>query len=286
MFTANSTSVCANLRHVCHVLAVKWAKLCRESGIIKGKTFTASDSDLAFTQAKSGHSRRIDFLQFKTAVGLAALKLYPDDEPQHAFDLVASEIVACGGPQTHGTEVNTSGIYAKLSDTKRFTGTAGTRFNGKASEPRAATPTKRGAAAPPAREDMYSDSDLPSLLVVFLRYCQHAGTADSIDGRTYNKIMKDAKITGLGHFQQPDADLVYAKMKPPEERRMNFDVFAASLVDVAHKAHPGMDAAEARTLLTDAIRRVGGPILKGTATATDTGVFAKLTDTGKTSSTA
>jgi len=111
----------------------RFAKLCKETGVVGGSRCSATDVDLAFTKAKRKGERRLTFEQFysKALPDLAAKRFYGQD-PSDASRAMLALIAAAAeeGPQSAGTsKVETGGIYSKLTDARLYTGAHKERFD-------------------------------------------------------------------------------------------------------------------------------------------------------------
>ncbi|KAL2918498.1 hypothetical protein HK105_201899 [Polyrhizophydium stewartii] len=109
----------------------KWAKFCRDSGIIAGTT-TSTDADIWFNKVKAKSARRIDFDQFQEALRLAAAKRFGGSKtPQEGYMLLVREIVGGGGarPIAQGTLPSSDSVTQRMTDHTLYTGTHKNRFD-------------------------------------------------------------------------------------------------------------------------------------------------------------
>lgn len=107
----------------------KFAKLCRESGIMDKKAVTPASVDITFSKVKDKSKRTIDFNQFLQALKLLSAERFRGDEPATAYQNVLDMVVEAGGPALIGTKADASGIYDKLTDTSLYTGAHKERFD-------------------------------------------------------------------------------------------------------------------------------------------------------------
>ncbi|KAI9199861.1 p25-alpha-domain-containing protein [Polychytrium aggregatum] len=112
----------------------KFAKFCRDSGLVEGKAITSTDVDIIFNKAKAKGARRLDWNTFLEACRLLSEKKYPAATPAEGWSKFLNDVVYTGkGPVVSGTTASTEGIYEKLTNTSLYTGTHKSRFdaNGK-----------------------------------------------------------------------------------------------------------------------------------------------------------
>lgn len=106
----------------------KFNKLFRDLKLYD-KKFTSTDTDIIFSrpEVKSKTDRKINFAQFKVALGLCAEKKYGRrDQAQQLID----KIVAGKGPGTSGaTKVVKAGGVDRLTDASKYTGSHKERFD-------------------------------------------------------------------------------------------------------------------------------------------------------------
>lgn len=223
---------------------VKWAKMAREAGLLKTPRFTPMDADLAFSQARAADSRRINFKAFKQCLGLSALKLFPDLDPEDAWHRTANLIIQTGGPETVATEDATgTGVYARL-----------VRGNGKSSEARPPSGSSRRAS------DDGAPREPPSLLTVFLEYCRRfSGTADSVDNKTLRKMLSHAGLIGEGRLTATEVNNAFSRVRMPEARRIRYEAFLDFLGQCGELAFPSEDRRDARAEMERRICQAGWP---------------------------
>jgi hypothetical protein len=113
----------------------RFAKLCRDCNLLDGQLLTPQAVDIVFAKAKgSPKSRRLDFAQFRKALGLLAEVKFgsnPDGPPAITAQVVASGTSIGGGPQldsVHLPETNST-IFEKLTDTRLYVSTHKQRFD-------------------------------------------------------------------------------------------------------------------------------------------------------------
>lgn len=111
--------------------SAKFAKLCRESGIIAGK-LTPASVDMAFTKAKAPGARTIDFAGFNAALhNLAAEVAGKGADSSAAYEAICAKVTAHGGPSVAGATATATGggIFSKLTDASKYTGAHKERFD-------------------------------------------------------------------------------------------------------------------------------------------------------------
>jgi hypothetical protein len=122
-----------------------------------------------------------------------------------------------------------------------------------------------------------------SLRRVFVKFCagakQHASGASeaAMDNPKFAKLCRDAQLVGRS-LTASDVDLIFAKAKPPGERRLTFEHFKVALALIAEKKYSDKDPATAERMLLELVCSCEGPSLHGTHAKTDAGIFDRLTD--------
>uniref|UniRef100_A0A671W5Q5 Tubulin polymerization promoting protein n=1 Tax=Sparus aurata TaxID=8175 RepID=A0A671W5Q5_SPAAU len=61
-----------------------WSKLCKDCGVIDGKSITLTDVDIVFSKVKKKSARNITYDEFKTALAELARKKYKDKTGEEA----------------------------------------------------------------------------------------------------------------------------------------------------------------------------------------------------------
>jgi Ca2+-binding EF-hand superfamily protein len=79
-----------------------FAKLIRECGLLSS-SLTSGDVDIVFSKVKSRGSRRINFEEFCTALGLIGERLLPDRDTSSAFHEVVGHVLTSDGPASRAT---------------------------------------------------------------------------------------------------------------------------------------------------------------------------------------
>ncbi|XP_045575184.1 tubulin polymerization-promoting protein isoform X2 [Salmo salar] len=106
-----------------------WSKLCKDCGIIDGKTVTLTDVDIVFTKVKKKSCRTITFDEFKAAVGELASKRFKEKTGEEAEGEVF-RMIEGKKPVIKGvTRAVASPTVSRLTDTTKFTGSHKERFD-------------------------------------------------------------------------------------------------------------------------------------------------------------
>jgi len=103
----------------------KFGKLFRDLKLYT-KKFTSTDTDIIFNrpEVKSKTERKINFSQFKVALGLCA------EKRGQSVEVLIQKICAGKGPGTSGTTKATkAGGVDRLTDTSKYTGSHKERFD-------------------------------------------------------------------------------------------------------------------------------------------------------------
>ncbi|XP_071252021.1 tubulin polymerization-promoting protein isoform X2 [Salvelinus alpinus] len=106
-----------------------WSKLCKDCGVIDGKTVTLTDVDIVFTKVKKKSCRTITFDEFKAAVGELASKRFREKTGEEAEGEVF-RMIEGKKPVIKGvTRAVASPTVSRLTDTTKFTGSHKERFD-------------------------------------------------------------------------------------------------------------------------------------------------------------
>ncbi|PHJ21342.1 p25-alpha family [Cystoisospora suis] len=93
--------------------------------------------------------------------------------------------------------------------------------------------------------------------IAFQAYTKGTG---EMDGRTFVKILKDTKVLDSKVMTAVDADLIFAKVKPKNSKKIGFSEFEAALKHVAEKKKISLEELSKQI----AVEGEEGPILYGT----------------------
>lgn len=179
-----------------------WAKLCRDCGLLR-RGIDAAAADLAFTKAKSGASRRLNFFTFKDALLLLSEEQNGEAAREAGFNTMVRDIVEHGPPTVHATAVATTGVYGRLAD-----------------QPEEEVVRKRKAPKKPKPFIVRSlhpkkGSKLHKVFLAFCAFGEHDITRahETLDNVKWAKMTRE---TGLldRHFTATDADLAWSIVKP------------------------------------------------------------------------
>uniref|UniRef100_H3DM30 Tubulin polymerization promoting protein n=1 Tax=Tetraodon nigroviridis TaxID=99883 RepID=H3DM30_TETNG len=106
-----------------------WSKLCKDCGVIDGKSITLTDVDIVFSKVKKKSCRNITYDEFKTALAELARKKYKEKSGEEAeaeiFKLVEGKSPIISGV----TRAVASPTVSRLTDTTKFTGSHKERFD-------------------------------------------------------------------------------------------------------------------------------------------------------------
>jgi len=101
----------------------KFAKLCRECGIIDGKIVPSAMADVAFAKVKQKGRRTITYVEFQQALAVLAPVRYANTDVYQALQSIVETIIRSGGPvcTTAAVPVQTD-VIERLTSTKNYTG--------------------------------------------------------------------------------------------------------------------------------------------------------------------
>jgi hypothetical protein len=105
----------------------KFNKFCKDCKVVDGKNVTSTDCDIIFNKMKPKGARKIDWNTFVSIFRELAQKKYPSKNAQDAYIQLLAHI-ADKGPIARGTITETGGVYDKLLDTSKYTGSHKERF--------------------------------------------------------------------------------------------------------------------------------------------------------------
>ncbi|XP_027426320.1 tubulin polymerization-promoting protein family member 2 isoform X3 [Zalophus californianus] len=106
-----------------------FSKLCKDCGIMDGKTVTSTDVDIVFSKVKAKNARTITFQQFQEAMKELSQKRFKDKNPDEALENVYKLIEGKDPATTGVTKATTVGGVSRLTDTSKYTGTHKERFD-------------------------------------------------------------------------------------------------------------------------------------------------------------
>lgn len=124
----------------------KFAKLCKECGILKSRHISLNDVDVAYAQVKDHGRSTISFGRFKLALHLLAQHIVDDDasddeeDSTRTYDLLVRKVEQNDGPAltpdqsgspppVAGEDIRKGSVYEKLVDHKRYIGAHRKRFD-------------------------------------------------------------------------------------------------------------------------------------------------------------
>ncbi|KAJ3385504.1 Tubulin polymerization-promoting protein member 2 [Entophlyctis sp. JEL0112] len=102
--------------------SAKFAKLCRDSGLIDNQSLSLIDVDIIFSKCKPVGKRKLDYAHFQKA--LLEIARVRQCDVEHVVALIVST-----EPGINGTIPEASQIVEKLTDTSLYTGSHRNRFD-------------------------------------------------------------------------------------------------------------------------------------------------------------
>jgi len=196
-------------------------KICKACKAID-RTFTVNDADLIFARIVSKGQRRIGLEQFVSGLQMIAQKKGISLRALHAA------LSSLMGPTTYAAKAESIRLHV---------------------------PTFQGQQgfAPVAHEVQLEkgDMNLERLFFAFTAF------QPSMDGKTFVKLCHDCGLFGRD-FAFADADVIFAKVVPKGQRRINLQQFEEALQSVAVKKH--MDL----VTIYELVSRLVGPVLNAT----------------------
>ena len=136
----------ATEKHGPGLTSSKFAKLCRECGIVQGKHVTINDVDVAYTVVKERGRSTINFNQFRHALKFLAQHIVDDDrddteeDVERSYELLVRKVehnegpaltadTAGSPPPVAGEHIKKGSVYEKLVDHKNYIGAHRHRFD-------------------------------------------------------------------------------------------------------------------------------------------------------------
>ncbi|XP_045640817.1 tubulin polymerization-promoting protein family member 2 isoform X2 [Ursus americanus] len=95
-----------------------FSKLCKDCGIMDGKTVTSTDVDIVFSKVKAKNARTITFQQFQEAMKELAQKRFKDKNPDEALENVY-KLMEGKDPATTGVTALPSPGHHTLSNSSK-----------------------------------------------------------------------------------------------------------------------------------------------------------------------
>ncbi|OXB63418.1 hypothetical protein ASZ78_000313 [Callipepla squamata] len=84
-----------------------FSKLCKECGVMNGKTVTTTDIDIVFNRVKTKDTRIINFVEFQQALKEICVKRFKSKSPEEALQAVYG-LIEGKKPRSVGTTVSRS----------------------------------------------------------------------------------------------------------------------------------------------------------------------------------
>ncbi|TRZ01227.1 hypothetical protein DNTS_008850 [Danionella cerebrum] len=106
-----------------------WSKLCKDCGIIDGKSITLTDVDIVFSKVKNKSARTITYSQFKEALMELSRKRFKEKGSEEASQELFKMIEGKSPVIIGVTRAVASPTVSRLTDTSKFTGSHKERFD-------------------------------------------------------------------------------------------------------------------------------------------------------------
>ncbi|KAJ3339789.1 Tubulin polymerization-promoting protein member 3 [Gonapodya sp. JEL0774] len=112
----------------------RWAKFCKEAGLVDGKVVTVTEVDIVFNKVRPPNQRKVDYEGFMRGLEFISEKRFPSVKTQpERMKMIISEVLESSGPLAKTnvaptTEATTS-VVNRLTDVTGYTGTHKERFN-------------------------------------------------------------------------------------------------------------------------------------------------------------
>ncbi|XP_057577304.1 tubulin polymerization-promoting protein family member 2 isoform X3 [Hippopotamus amphibius kiboko] len=106
-----------------------FSKMCKDCGIMDGKTVTSTDVDIVFSKVKAKNARTITFQQFQEAMKELGQKRFKGKSPDEALENIYRLMEGKDPATTSATKATTVGGVSRLTDTSKYTGTHKERFD-------------------------------------------------------------------------------------------------------------------------------------------------------------
>ncbi|XP_057577303.1 tubulin polymerization-promoting protein family member 2 isoform X2 [Hippopotamus amphibius kiboko] len=139
-----------------------FSKMCKDCGIMDGKTVTSTDVDIVFSKVKAKNARTITFQQFQEAMKELGQKRFKGKSPDEALENIYRLMEGKDPATTSATKATTVGGVSRLTDTSKYTGTHKERFDesgkGKGIAGREDVTHNSGYARPSPRHHTLSNS--------------------------------------------------------------------------------------------------------------------------------
>jgi len=197
----------------------EFAKLCKDCSLYD-RGYKTVDTDIIFAKVVPKGQRRMNYDMFKHAVAEIAVK---KGKPTEA---VQDEIIAAGGPKWNATQADHVSFH---DDKSLYTGAHAAVHGGGAGE-RTSADRQARLAASDAPTDM-GDEELFATKIAGIFY-EFVG--NDCDGREFAKFCRDCNLYDQG-YKRPDTDIIFAKVVPRGQRRMDFGMFKLAVAEIAQK---------------------------------------------------
>jgi len=222
----------------------EFSKLCKDTNLYDRK-YTSTDADLVFSHVVPRGKRRMDYEMFKGALGQIAKK------KGCGTSAVQDAIIAVGGPKFAGTKADAVRFH---DDKSSYTGahTANEQHGGAGAGERDSAARQERLAGASAADDHGDEGLWGQLSGVFESF-----VGKDCDGREFAKLCKDTNLYDK-KFTATDADLVFSKVVPRGQRRMDYTMFQDAVAQIAKKK--GTTTA----MVQEQIMAAGGPSFQGT----------------------
>ncbi|KAM7405571.1 hypothetical protein PAMP_000012 [Pampus punctatissimus] len=130
---------------------------------------------------------------------------------------------------------------------------------------------------------MAESSDVDQLLTAFKKFAIHGDTKASgneLNGKNWNKLCKDCKITDGKNICSTDVDIVFSKVKQKTSRVITYEEFRRALEELAPKRFKGQSKTEALQSICSLVEG-REPSNVGVTKVAKTAAVDRLTDTSR-----
>ncbi|NXR10991.1 TPPP2 protein, partial [Semnornis frantzii] len=106
-----------------------FSKMCKECGVMDGKTVTSTDVDIVFHKVKTKGAHTITFGEFQQTMKELCIKRFKGKSPEEALQAVYGLIEGKEPSHVGAVKASKIGGVERLTDTSKYTGTHKMRFD-------------------------------------------------------------------------------------------------------------------------------------------------------------
>ncbi|KFP45470.1 Tubulin polymerization-promoting protein family member 2, partial [Chlamydotis macqueenii] len=106
-----------------------FSKMCKECGVMDGKSVTSTDIDIVFNKVKTKGAHTITFAEFQQAMKELCRKRFKDKSMEEALQAVYSLIEGKEPGNIGATKATKVGGVERLTDSSKYTGSHKERFD-------------------------------------------------------------------------------------------------------------------------------------------------------------